>query len=175
MERGLVHIYCGDGKGKTTAAFGLAFRCVGRGNKVLVLQFLKGGVTGEVLLAQRIPEIYIIRGNAAGKFSFMMSEDEKAAVRSEHDKNLAKASALVSNGQYSMIVLDEIMAAWEQNLIDRKAVLELIVNRTEGLEVVMTGRNPPKELLDLADYVSEIRKLRHPFDTGVSAREGIEL
>ena len=174
MNKGLVHIYCGEGKGKTTAAFGLAFRCAGRGNKVLILQFLKGGVTGEVLLAERIQEITVICGNASEKFTFMMSEEEKIAVRDKHNENIEKASELVSGGEYRMLVLDEVMAAWNENLIDRRAVLELIRKRPDGLEVVMTGRNPPKELFEMADYISEISKLRHPYDMGIPARDGIE-
>lgn len=175
LEKGCIHIYCGDGKGKTTAAFGMAFRCAGRGLNVLILQLLKCGMTGEVLLAERIPEITVLRGNAAGKFTFQMTDGEKEAVRKSHDERLSEVRRLLHTGNYRMLVLDELMAAWNNGLIDKQAVLELIAARPEDTEIVMTGRNPPDELVQLADYVSEIKKRKHPFDQGIAAREGIEL
>lgn len=175
MDRGFVHIYCGDGKGKTTAAFGLAFRCIGRGHHVLVLQFLKGDTTGEVLFADRVPEITVLRGNVAGKFTFQMSDNEKEAVRRAHDERLDEVSRLLHGGKYRILILDELMAAWNNGLIDKQKVLRLIKMRPPETEVVITGRNPSDELLQLADYVSEIKKIKHPFDQGVTAREGIEM
>lgn len=175
MEKGLVHIYCGDGKGKTTAAFGLAFRCAGRGGKVLVVQFLKGGETGEILLAQRLPSFTILRGNAAGKFSFCMNETEKQTVSEQNNCHLEDIAKMLQKEEYQMLVLDEVMAALNYGMLDWDAVLSLIDERPAGLEVVMTGRNPPQELIERADYISEIKKVRHPYEKGVAAREGIEL
>lgn len=174
MGRGLIHIYCGEGKGKTTAAFGLAFRCAGHGEKVVILQFLKGSDTGEITAAQRFDNITVIRGNPAGKFTFQMSDAEKERTAQEHDWNFDRAAELCRSGTCRMLVLDEIMAAWDKGLLDKKKVLKFLRSKPEPLEIVMTGRNPPSELFELADYISEICKIRHPYDKGVGAREGIE-
>lgn len=173
-EQGLIHIYCGDGKGKTTAAFGLAFRCAGRGNNVVILQFLKGNVTGEVLAAEKFPNMMVIRGNQTGKFTFQMSEADKENARLELSENFENAVKRCEAGDIRLLVIDEIMAAWNNDLIDRQRVLEFLKNKPDRLEVVMTGRNPPEALIKLADYVSEIKKIKHPFDCGIPARDGIE-
>lgn len=173
MEQGLIHIYHGDGKGKTTCAFGLALRCAGCGEPVVILQLLKGGTTGEVTALSQISGITIIRGNPTGKFTFQMNPAELAAVREEHDRNFAQAVQLARTAR--MLVIDELMAAWNQELIDHQAVLDFLDHRPEQLEVVMTGRNPPEELMTRADYITEMKKQRHPFDCGICARRGIEL
>ena len=174
-QKGLIHIYCGDGKGKSTAAFGLAIRCAGYGQKVLVLQFLKGWDSGELRTAERLPEIHLLRGDASNKFVFQMDGAEKDAVRQKHNEILKEALELLLEGGYRMLVLDEIMSAWELELLDRDLVLRLLHDRPENVEVVMTGRNPPDELTALADYISEIRKVRHPYDRGIGARKYVEF
>ena len=173
MEQGLIHIYHGDGKGKTTCAFGLALRCAGCGEKVVILQLLKGGETGEVEALSRFSNVELVRGNPAEKFTFQMNEAELAAVRAEHDRNFAEAVRLAQDAR--MLVIDELMAAWNKELIDRAAVLDFLDHKPERLEVVLTGRNPPQELLCRADYITEMKKQRHPFDCGICARRGIEL
>ena len=174
-HQGLVHIYCGDGKGKTTAAFGLALRCAGYGQRVLVVQFLKGWDSGELRAASRMPEITLLRGDASSKFVFQMDEGEKSAVQAQHDANLREAMACIAQGGYRMLVLDEIMAAWNCGVIDRGLVLELLRDRPADVEIVMTGQNPPPELYGQAHYISEICKRRHPYDRGTDARQFIEF
>lgn len=177
MEKinGLVHIYCGDGKGKTTAAFGLAMRCAGYGQKVLIAQFLKGWDSGELRAAARFDEIRVLRGNASGKFSFEMDDAEQRAARRKHDAVIAQAETLVRQGGIRLLVLDEIISAWNLNLVGHEGVLRLLETRPAGVETVLTGRDPPPQLLALADYISEVRKVRHPYDTGLAARPHIEF
>ena len=173
-EQGLIHIYCGDGKGKTSAAFGLSLRCAGYGEKVLVLQFLKGWDTGELRAVTQIPEIHVLRGNASSKFAFQMDADEKTTVKEQHNSILQEASSLLSTGYYRMLILDEVMDAWALDLIDQTGVLQLLQSRPANVEVVMTGHQIPDALRELADYISEVHKVRHPYDSGVLARRCIE-
>ena len=155
MEQGLVHIYCGDGKGKTTCAFGLALRCAGTGAQVRIAQFLKSGDSGEVTAMQQFDNVELLRAKQGSKFTFQMNAAEKAQAARSHTQLLRQAFA--DTQHLRMLVLDEIMAAC-----------------TPELEVVLTGRNPPQALLDLADYITEMKKIRHPYDKGITARRGIE-
>ncbi len=171
-NKGLVHIYCGDGKGKTTAAMGLSVRAAGRNQKVTIVQFLKNTDTGELHSLKNIPNIHIIRSEERLGFTFRMNEEQKrhaAQVQQELWTQATQAST-----QSDLLVLDEIMAAINTGMISLEQVLKLISSKPESLEVVLTGRNPPQPLLDRADYISEIKKVRHPFDAGIPAREGIE-
>lgn len=172
MEQGLIHIYCGDGKGKTTCAFGLALRCAGDGYRVRMVQFLKGGNTGEVDAMQHIPDVEILRGKRGQKFTFQMNDEEKAQAKADYASLLDQAFAQTDGVR--LLVLDEIMAACMTGMVEEDHLVELIQNRPEGLEVVLTGRNPSRRLLELADYVTEMRKVRHPYDRGILARRGIE-
>ena len=173
-QKGYIHIYCGDGKGKTTAAVGLTVRCAGYGEKVLFVQFLKGWDSGELHVLEKLPEVTLIRGDVSDKFVFQMDEAEKQAALQQYNDNLRAAAAEVQNG-YRLLVLDEIMAAWNCGLVDRALVIDLLEHRPIGLEIVMTGQNPPEELMVFADYISEVRKLRHPYDQGIQARRTIEF
>ncbi|MFA6808284.1 MAG: cob(I)yrinic acid a,c-diamide adenosyltransferase [Eubacteriales bacterium] len=174
MEKGLIHIYCGDGKGKTTAAMGLAMRSSGRGFKVLIVQFLKSQDTGELHSLEKLPEIMILRGNRKHGFTFNMSEEEKELCRVEYDKTLNKGIEICKTESIDLLVLDEVIGAYNLGFINRDCLLDFLKNKPEKLEVVLTGRNPDESLLGLADYVSEIRKVKHPFDRGIKARNGIE-
>ena len=147
MEKGLIHIYCGDGKGKTTAAIGLSVRAAGSGMRVLFVQFLKKAETSELNILTNLPQVTVLRP----------SEDESWM-----------------DTQADLLVLDEAVGAYNREAIDRAKLLDFLKKKPEPLEVVMTGRNPSQELIDLADYVSEIRKIKHPFDRGIRARTGIE-
>lgn len=174
-QNGLIHIYCGDGKGKTTAAFGLAMRCAGYGQHVLIVQFLKGWDSGELRAAERFPEIKLLRGDASNKFVFQMDDGEKQAVLKKHTEIVARAKTLLSDGGFRLLILDEVLSAWNLGLVGHSAVLQLLQDRPAKVEVVMTGRNPPPELSALADYISEVRKVRHPYDRGIDARRCIEF
>lgn len=172
---GLVHIYCGDGKGKTTAAIGLAVRCAGYGEQVLLVQFLKGWDSGELHALKRFPEITVIRGDASNKFIFQMNEDEKKLVYKQYNQNLTLAAGMLKEERFRMLILDEVMAAWNNNLLDRQLLLAILKNRPSNVEIVMTGQNPPEELTNFADYISQICKQKHPYDRGMQARKGIEF
>ena len=171
---GLIHIYCGDGKGKTTAAVGLAVRCAGRGNKVLLVQFLKSRDSGELYSLAKLPDIEVMRGKESKKFTFQMNDEEKHALLLEHNKMFDMVLAKVRSGNYALLVLDEVIGAINARVFDENRLIEFLLNKPENLEVVMSGRNPSARLIELADYVSEVRKVKHPMDRGIMAREGIE-
>lgn len=171
---GLIHIYCGDGKGKTTAAVGLAVRCAGRGNKVLLVQFLKSRDSGELYSLAKLPDIEIMRGKESKKFTFQMNEEEKHALLIEHNKMFEQVLAKIKNGGYSLLILDEVIGALNAKVFEMPKLIEFLRHKPENLEVVLTGRNPAPELVEIADYVSEMLKVKHPMDKGIMAREGIE-
>lgn len=171
---GLIHIYCGDGKGKTTAAVGLAVRCAGRGNKVLLVQFLKSRDSGELYSLVKLPGIEVMRGKESKKFTFQMNEEEKHALLIEHNKMFEQVLAKIKNGGYSLLILDEVIGALNAKVFEMPKLIEFLQHKPENMEVVLTGRNPAPELVEIADYVSEMRKVKHPMDKGIMAREGIE-
>ena len=170
MELGMVHLYWGEGKGKTTAAMGLALRALGNGCRVVVVQFLKGADTGEIpLLRQLGAEIY--RGKAGQKFVFQMNDAEKAATRALQNENLRAALARPAD----LLVLDEACAAWELNMVDRQLLEQAVRERPAGQEIVLTGRKPAPWMEELADYSTEMHCWRHPYEKGVKARTGVEF
>ena len=173
-QQGLVQIYYGDGKGKTTAAFGLAFRCAGWGRRVVIAQFLKSGASGEVKAAQRFPELTVLRTKEIHKFTFQMNEEEKAATARNCQDLFRQATALAVEQQARLLVRDEVIDA-SRGFLPMDELCAFLDNRPEGLEVVMTGHSLPQELADLADYITHVRKEKHPYDKGVMARKEIEF
>lgn len=171
---GLVHIYCGNGKGKTTAAIGLTVRCAGRNNKVLFVQFLKSKDTGELKSFAKFPHIEVLRGKESKKFTFQMNAEEKAILSNEHKELFFRALDMLKMGEYSLVVFDEIVGACALKVFEEKLLVDFLKNRPSNLEVVLTGRNPSTELLELSDYVSEINPIKHPMTKGIGARDGIE-
>lgn len=171
---GLVHIYTGDGKGKTTAALGLGIRAIGSGMKVLMVQFCKGSTTSEENTIEKLkPDFELYKLKDICKFAWQMTDQEKKTMH-QNTSHLIKYVA--ENAQNKdMIILDEIMAAIANEFIDVTKVIEFINNKPSHLEVVLTGRNAPKELIDIADYVSEIKAIKHPMNSGIVARKGIEF
>ena len=167
---GLVHLYWGAGKGKTTAAMGLALRSLGAGRKVVVVQFLKGGPSGEIPLLEQLGA-RVFRGKAGQKFTFQMSEAEKAETKALQTENLRRALALEAD----LLVLDEACAAWQKDLADRELLKQAVLEKPEIQEVVLTGREPPDWLWEAADYITEMKCCRHPFEQGIPAREGVEF
>lgn len=170
-----VHIYCGDGKGKTTAAIGLAVRAAGCGKKVLITRFLKTDSSGEVDALKKLPEITVTPCTKNFGFFFQMSEEQKKEAAGWYSELLASTLRKSLEGAYDLLVLDEIMAVCNYHLVDETVIRNFLRERPENLEVVLTGRDPSEELLAEADYVSEIRKIKHPYDRGVMARRGIEF
>lgn len=175
MENGgLIHIYCGDGKGKTTAAIGLAVRCSGHGNHVLLVQFLKSRPTGELKSLALLPNIEVMRGKETKKFTFQMNDEEKAQVKGEHLALFAKVKQKCADEHIDLLILDEVIGACNTGVFDKDVLVDFLRHKPRQMEVVLTGRNPAPELLELADYVSEICKRKHPFERGIPARTGIE-
>ena len=174
MASGLLHIYCGDGKGKTTAAAGLAVRAAGRGMRVLIARFLKTEDSGEVRSLRQIPGIEVLPVEKDFGFFGTLGEAEKQEMQKMYDRLWRTLTEKAKSGTYDMLVIDEFMAAYRYGLIDHKEAVAFLKERPAGLEVVLTGRDPAKEILALADYISEIRCIRHPFERGIPAREGIE-
>lgn len=174
MDQGLIHIYCGDGKGKTSAATGLAVRAAGCGKKVLFARFLKNEESGELRILDMVPEITVIHLERAYGFFNTLSEEGKEEVRQTYGELWHSILEIITGGAYDILVMDEFMAAYRYGLIPQEEAIKFLRKKPERLEVVLTGRDPDEKLVELADYVSEIRKVKHPFDRGIRARRGIE-
>lgn len=171
----LVQLYIGEGKGKTTAAMGLALRALGRERKVLIAQFLKNGKTGELEALRRLGGVAIAPVLPIDKFTFNMTPQELADTVARQNKQLDLLADLVRQQRPGLILLDEMAMAMHLNLLDQDKAMALIEEGVQYGEVVVTGRYAPQALMDRADYVSEIVKRKHPYDRGVSARKGIEF
>jgi len=169
----MIHIYCGDGKGKTTAAVGLIARHVGAGGKAVLAQFLKSLPTGELASLKSLG-VPVYRNELPHGFFPNMNEKMKLTVREMHDQTLAEVTQLARTNKCSLIVLDELCAALSLGLIDREAVLSLLDDHGNA-ELVITGRDPDDALLSRANYITEMKLVRHPYEKGVQARKGIEF
>lgn len=175
MELGLIHIYCGDGKGKTTASMGLGMRAAGRGKKVLLTQFLKDNETGELNSIEKLGVNFeVFKGTPVLKFFKFMSPEEQMEIKKEHEERFKKVTEKAIKENVDLLILDEIIASINLELVPLNKVIEFLQNRPKGLEVVLTGRNPDEKLVELADYVSEIRAVKHPYEKGINSRIGIE-
>ncbi len=172
IEKGLVQVYTGDGKGKTSAAFGLALRAVGRGFKVYVIQFIKGGFDyGELYVIDRLPNL-TLKTFGRGKF-ITSKQPEKEDMKLANDA-LKLAKEIVERGENDVVILDEINVAINLKLVDLEEVLNMIHKKPSHVELVLTGRNAPEDILELADLVTEMKEIKHPFKKGQQARIGIE-
>jgi len=173
LERGLVQVYTGDGKGKTTAAFGLALRAIGRGLKVFVIQFLKGGFDfGELHVVDRLPNLEV---RSFGRGRFITASGPSEEDIEEARKALELAREVVMSGEYDIVILDEVNVALHFGLIRLEDVLDLVEHKPEHVELVLTGRRAPEELIEVADLVTEMREVKHPYRRGVPPRPGIEF
>lgn len=170
-EKGYVHVYTGDGKGKTTAAFGLALRAAMSGKKVFVGQFVKSMKYNETKLEQLINNITI---KQYGRGCFIYGDPE------EEDKNMALAglkecAEILKSGEYDLVILDEVTIAIHFKLLTTEEVLKAVNEREPHVEVVLTGRRAPEELIEAGDVVTEMKEVKHYYNTiGLEAREGIE-
>ncbi|MCE5264139.1 MAG: cob(I)yrinic acid a,c-diamide adenosyltransferase [Deltaproteobacteria bacterium] len=170
--RGIVQVYTGNGKGKTTAAFGQALRAVGQGFRVCVIQFMKGRKYGELLAAERsLPDLTV---HLAGLDSFVMRENPAPVDIELAREGLALARKVIGSGEYHMVILDEINVAVDFKLIPLAEVVDLIRTRPPSLDLILTGRYAATEIMDLADTVSEIREVKHHYSAGIKDRAGIE-
>ena len=172
LEKGLVQVYTGNGKGKTSAAFGLVLRAVGRGLKICIVQFIKGGFDyGELYVIQRFPEVRLL-AFGRGKFVSQKKPDNEDVHLAE--EGLKAAEDALATGEYDVVVLDEVNVALNLNLIETQKVLQLIRKKPIQTELVLTGRNAPKEIVAAADLVTEMVEVKHPYNVGFKARKGIE-
>jgi len=174
MTKGLIHVYTGDGKGKTTAAFGLAMRAAGHGKRVLILQFLKSRVknAGEISIARK-------SGVKVIKFKDQTSPFFDPTVKiSDLKKTIKEALAIsieqIASNKFDLIIMEEFNNLLSNKYITVAALHDIMKNKPEELEIVFTGRGAPAELIEMADYVTEMRMVKHPANNGVFARKGIE-
>lgn len=173
-QPGLIHIYCGDGKGKTTTGIGLCARAAGFSYRVLIYQFMKDNSTSERKVLQLSENITVIDGLAEEKFSFRMTPEEKEQRRAYYTRQFRSVTKKACEEHYDVLFLDETIYAIRAGLLEEALVLDFLKNKPQHLEVILTGQNPGQALIDAADYVSEIHKVKHPFDKGIGARKGIE-
>lgn len=190
---GLVHIYCGDGKGKSTAAVGAAVRAAGQGFRVLVARFLKTDDSGEVEGLAHVPGVTVLPCDQNFGFSWNMTQVQKTAAALYYNHCLAKAWDMVLEAghegsekeeaenegaehekAWDLLVLDEVIGACNLGFVDEDRLVELIRKKPEGLEVIITGRGPSETLKEQADYITEMVMRRHPYEKGISSRKGIE-
>ena len=164
----MIQVYIGDGQGKTTTSVGLSVRAAGHGFRVLFMQFLKDDSSGEIEAMRRFPEIKIVHCPITYGFTFQMTEEQMEETTKEYDKMLDMA---ITSDAF-LIVLDEVIHALNAGMI-KKEKLDRVLNK--DCEVILTGRDAPKWIVDKGDYVSDIRKIKHPYDRGVQARIGIEF
>lgn len=171
--RGFIHIYCGDGKGKTTAAQGLALRAAGSGMKVLIAQFFKTGASSEIRLLAGCENITVYSEKKHfGRYSNMTDMQRREAAI-YYRQYFDEVAAMSENAD--MLVLDEVISAAGYGIIELERLIGFLNDsRRAGREIVLTGRSPDKKLIELADYVTEMKKLKHPYDKGTEARKGIE-
>lgn len=172
--KGCIHIYCGDGKGKTSAALGLALRASGRGKKVLVARFLKTDDSGEVESLKHLPCITVIPCSRTFGFVSGMSAEQRQEAAAYYQQQFEAACRMAAESGADVLILDELVGSCNYGMVSEDDVIRFLKEKPEKLEVVLTGRNPSQALAELADYVSEIQMKKHPYTKGVPARCGIE-
>jgi cob(I)alamin adenosyltransferase len=172
QKEGLIHVYSGDGKGKTTAALGLAMRACGQGLKVYMIQFMKGDINyGEIAASNWIPNFEIVQ---FGRASFVDKENPDDEDVELAKKALLHAEDVISSGKYDMVILDELNVAIDFKLVSLEEVINLLKTKPKNVEVVITGRSAHDKIMEIADYVTRMDKIKHPYDSGFQARDGIE-
>lgn len=173
LEKGLVQVYTGDGKGKTSAAFGLALRAIGRDLKVYMIQFIKGGFDyGELYVVKDLPNLEL-KAFGRGKFVAEGPLEERDVELARGAFELAKET--VKGGKYDVVILDEINVAVHLGLIGVEEVVDLILSKPEHVELVLTGRHAPSKIIEIADLVTEMKEIKHPYEKGIPPRRGVEF
>ena len=173
MQQGMIHLYVGDGKGKTTAAVGLCVRMAGTGGRVVFAQFLKDARSHEREILARLPEVTLVPVPERVKFTARMTPEERAGAAAFWAQTLETAFALAQDA--ALLVLDEALDAARKGFFPKERLLRLLGARPRGLEVVVTGHAPDPALLAAADYVTIMKNGKHPYEKGVCARAGIEF
>lgn len=174
LRQGLVHVYTGDGKGKTSTALGLAFRALGWGARVCMIQFIKGYADiGEARIAREFEDRFVLKQFALD-LSRAIGEAKVLERKRSAEEAMAWAEEAVRAGDHDLVILDEINNALHYGLIDARRVLEMISAKPSHVEIVLTGRGAPPAIIEAADYVTELRMVKHPFEKGIPARKGID-
>ncbi len=168
---GYVHVYTGNGKGKTTAAFGLALRAICAGKKVYIGQFIKGMKYSELDAVKYLPNLVI---EQYGRNCFIKNKPTQQDIDLAQS-GLKKVEEIILSGQYDIVILDEINVAIYYKLVETSQVVDIIKKRPENVEIILTGRYAPQELIDIADLVTEMQEVKHYYKQGVTARKGIEF
>lgn len=171
MVKGLIQVYTGDGKGKTTAALGLALRAAGRNMKVLIVQFMKKWDYGELHSVKLIPNITL---ETFGTKEFIYKGKVKKIDYKEAEKAFSFGIEGMQSGNYDIVIFDELNMALYYELLDLKEVVKKIMEKPQNVEIVITGRRASEEIIEIADLVTEMREIKHPYQKGIKARIGIE-
>ena len=173
MDTGRIHIYFGDGKGKTTAAVGQAVRAAGHGFRVLFFQFLKDNSSNERKILEQISNITCLPGREQVKFVSRMNGDEKAELLHYNNKALDEIVKFCS--LFDLLVMDEALCAVGLKVLSEEKLISFLQHKPRGLEIVLTGHQVSDRMKEIADYATEMHKIKHPYDMGKLAREGIEF
>lgn len=175
MEKGLVQIYCGNGKGKTTAAIGLGIRAIGRDLKVIMIQFLKHSDTGECKTLKGLePDFKVFHFEKPRGFTWSLTPEEREEKKIEIKNAMNFARKVLETGECDILILDEILGAIQGGFIVEDEICNMIDNKPDTVELVLTGRVLPDSIAEKAGYISKIEAVKHPMTEGISAREGIE-
>jgi len=169
--KGLIQVYFGNGKGKTTAAIGQAVRAAGRGKEILIVQFMKKWDYGELHSIRLIPQITI---KTFGTKDFVYKGKAKDIDYEEAEKAFSEGVQGAENDEFDIVIFDELNVALYFELLDLEKVISFLNNKPENVEIIITGRNAPQEIIDIADLVTEMREIKHPYQKGIQARIGIE-
>lgn len=170
-DKGYIHLYTGNGKGKTTAAIGLAVRAAGAGKRVFIAQFVKGMHYSELDALKRFPEIEI---RQYGLDCFIKNEPTQKDIDAAR-AGLAEVVKVMAENRFDILILDEICIALYYHLFEEEEIIDLLKTKPEEMEVVLTGRYAPDALFEIADLVTEMKEIKHYYNNGVAAREGIEF
>lgn len=169
LSGGMIYIYTGDGKGKTTAALGLSMRAVGQDMKVAFIQFIKGITSGEILFTNKYRPFEIIQLYSGDSFSKPFEQ-----LKLEAQKTLSYAREIILNDKFDLVILDEVLVAIDKKLITIQQLLDLLNEKPDSLDLVLTGRHAPQKIIDRADLVTDMHMIKHPYTKGITGKRGIE-
>lgn len=175
LEKGYFQVYTGNGKGKTTASIGQGVRAVGNGLSVYMIQFLKGGFSGELEAIKKLePQFKIYRFEKERGFFWTLNEEEKIELKNEIKNAYNFCIEVMKNRKCDMLILDEIIGAFHNKLLSLEELAKLVDSKPNDMELIMTGRNVPEEIANKANLITEMREIKHYFNEGISSRKGIE-
>lgn len=175
LKQGLIQVYTGNGKGKSTASIGQGIRAAGRGLQVYMVQFLKSSDSGELHIIKNIDNFEVFRFERPRGFFWTLNDQEKEELQEDIDKAMDFVEDVVKNKKCDVLIMDEAIGSINNGLIKMDRIVEILKNKPQNIEIVMTGRNIPDEIKEVADYVTEMKEIKHPYHQGIDARKGIEF